>query len=276
MATYYINADTGNDTTGDGSQGNPWLTIVNAVNNSTDGDTIFCQNSTNHYLWVAKVIGNRIIQGESTSGVVFDGQLTTMGDGWRIDSTTINNCTFTKLRNASQQDGGFSKLSTQPAEFNNCIFYDNYSSNNLGGAPFWLSTPAGNPSYITFNSCLFYDLDNRTFVHGGSYENYLNINNCIFHFDNIASPATELVGGYGGSGATLTIKNTIFLNTQGNIITLKSGVTTLSYCCLSGSFTNYTDSGNNLFNTDPLFIDSANRNYNLSPSSPCIDAGTLV
>lgn len=44
MADYYCDASTGNDTTGDGSSGNPWATIQKAVDNATYGDTIWCSN----------------------------------------------------------------------------------------------------------------------------------------------------------------------------------------------------------------------------------------
>ena len=47
MATYYINADTGDDTTGDGSSALPWATLSKGITGSASGDTIFAQNSTN-------------------------------------------------------------------------------------------------------------------------------------------------------------------------------------------------------------------------------------
>lgn len=44
MADYYVDSASGNDTTGDGSSGNPWATIQKAIDNATGGDTIHLSN----------------------------------------------------------------------------------------------------------------------------------------------------------------------------------------------------------------------------------------
>ena len=44
-ATYYV-ATTGSDTTGDGSEGTPWLTITHALTNVVDNDTIIVAAGT--------------------------------------------------------------------------------------------------------------------------------------------------------------------------------------------------------------------------------------
>ena len=46
---YYLNADTGDDSTGDGSSSTPWLTISKAHTEASSGDTIICQDSTAEY-----------------------------------------------------------------------------------------------------------------------------------------------------------------------------------------------------------------------------------
>jgi hypothetical protein len=48
----------------------------------------------------------------------------------------------------------------------------------------------------------------------------------------------------------------------------------MNYSC----YYNFVDppAGSNNINSDPLLIDPAANNYNLSPTSPCIDAGTLI
>ena len=70
MATYYLNADTGNNTTGTGTSALPWLTIAKAVTSSTTGDTIYCQNSTATYSWVLQdFVSGRTVTGQSAAGV---------------------------------------------------------------------------------------------------------------------------------------------------------------------------------------------------------------
>ncbi|OGF21520.1 hypothetical protein A2316_01905 [Candidatus Falkowbacteria bacterium RIFOXYB2_FULL_38_15] len=44
-ATYYV-AKTGNDTTGDGSSGNPWLTLQKAEDTASNGDTVYANEGT--------------------------------------------------------------------------------------------------------------------------------------------------------------------------------------------------------------------------------------
>ncbi len=44
-ATYYV-ATNGNDTTGDGSSGNPWATLQKAVNTMVAGDTTIVKDGT--------------------------------------------------------------------------------------------------------------------------------------------------------------------------------------------------------------------------------------
>lgn len=273
MATYYINADTGNDTTGDGSSSLPWLTLSKANSSSISGDTIFCQNATNTYSWPSANLAGKLLQGENVNSVIFDANLS--NPSLTVDGCTIKNCTFRNLVNTTNQTGGFRKVGSLDTIFNNCIFYDNTTTTSLGGV-FWFGVSPGSTSNTTITGCLFYGITSNIFAQGSSNENYLNINNSVIHFDNASSPILRLFNGYGGSAIYTQCKNVIFYNTQGSDVGLaRYGSTTLNYCCTLGSFSSYVDGGTNI-NQDPLFIDAANRNYNLSPSSPCIDAGTLV
>ena len=130
MATYYINADTGNDTTGDGSQGNPWLTIGKAHSIAAIGDTIILQDSIARYRHPTNTDFSKylIIEGESIGGAVF-----TINDGieynrnWRFFSAaTFNKIDFaysTPIRSYNaliRLDSGSNLL----FQFNNCRFYN--------------------------------------------------------------------------------------------------------------------------------------------------------
>ena len=81
MPTYYIDP-AGDDGTGDGSSGNPWLTIAHAHTTASGGDTIIVNDGT--YTWLDQTFAKALtIQGESTptydantltwSGAIFDG-----------------------------------------------------------------------------------------------------------------------------------------------------------------------------------------------------------
>ena len=65
MATYYLNTDMGNDSTGTGTSALPWATISKGISGSTTTDTIMLQKSTAHYLWANQSISNRTLSGVS-------------------------------------------------------------------------------------------------------------------------------------------------------------------------------------------------------------------
>ncbi len=70
-----------------------------------------------------------------------------------------------------------------------------------------------------------------------------------------------------GEESNVELKNCIFSNNMGQI-DLRAGVCNVSYSCLQESFEGI---GNMV--DDPMFIDSANRDFRLREGSPCIDAG---
>ena len=273
MATYYINADTGDDTTGDGSQGNPWLTPSKAISTATSGDTIIAQNSTSTYLWGGN-FGNKSItfQGESAANVIIDAgnALAT----FTIDAGTVHikNMTFQGLRVTSSQTGGFRQIDPVGLlSCENCIFRNNVINHNRGGIFYNISIPS-----VTTNltNCLFYgntSTASAPLVVRVAAIVYLNMVNTVIHFDGTSGFLLgDFVQGYGGTSSVNVSTNCIFYNTQTNTPGIGG---TYNYCCY---FNTGGGSGTNNINQDPLFIDAANRNYNLSPSSPCIDAGTLI
>jgi hypothetical protein len=88
-----------------------------------------------------------------------------------------------------------------------------------------------------------------------------------------------------GSGfINVNFKNSIIYNSTGSVFDLVLNTNNiLSFTTTYSDYFNISDpnsptiiSGTGVITSDPLFIDPANNNYNLSPSSPCIDAGTLI
>jgi len=271
MATYYINADTGDDTTGDGSQGNPWLTINHAVDQIADEEeaTIFAQNATAVYTFSGLNFKNRVdkIQGESTSGVVFDAN--NVDNVYWYNMNTIEQCTFINARMIGNYKGMFQGSFT----ISNCIFHDIYSNSNRSGI-------AQGSGTHTFISCIFYNYTNVAGLGGFFGRNdgqivYTNLYNCVFYLNQ---QVTSLWGNANGDN-TNALKNTIIYNDTAYDCVLSMDTTTMDYCCYyaasTGEFSNIP-SGTGNINQDPMLVDPANFNFNLSPSSPCIDAGTLI
>jgi hypothetical protein len=103
----------------------------------------------------------------------------------------------------------------------------------------------------------------------------LRLTNTSFH-NSLATSLrmTAFIQGVSG-GPLLTYKNCIFSDESAAPLSVSTGctVTSITYCDFYG-----TDVPTSTFSiaSDPLFVDPANGNFNLRPSSPCIDTGTLV
>ncbi len=97
--------------------------------------------------------------------------------------------------------------------------------------------------------------------------------------DNVGTLA-ESVGGMQASGISSSlIANNIFWNNGAdNLFGGLTGTDTLGEKAVGISYSlidDYAGSNNNIY-ADPLFVDSANNNYQLNSTSPAIDAGTAV
>ncbi len=80
--TYYV-APSGNDTSGDGSQGNPWKTIQKGVNSLAAGDTLYLRGGTYHETVAVAKSGNASVGYVTISGypgetVIVDGSALTV------------------------------------------------------------------------------------------------------------------------------------------------------------------------------------------------------
>lgn len=92
-----------------------------------------------------------------------------------------------------------------------------------------------------------------------------NSNAIITNNTFFGNTSSEAGGIYVDYGCNLTIVNNILWNNLPNEIT---GDIIVTYSDIEGG---YTGIGN--INSDPLFVDSQNSNFQLDQNSPCIDAG---
>ena len=122
-------------------------------------------------------------------------------------------------------------------------------------------TPISNHSrynYFYGNTFVGYDNDYYCIFYNNNYQTYL-YNNIFYNCNK---------GIFVGDGGD--IKNNIFVNVNNAI---QSNSTQINYNC----YFNTTPEGDNQFITDyPEFVDTANGDFHLLSTSPCIDAGTDV
>lgn len=290
MTTWYINADTGNDTTGDGSSGNPWSTLSKAYTSAVDGDTIYCQSATANYTFSNQTLAKTlVIRGVSpVQRAVFDGASTARV--WTISKNlTIKNIEFQNITQLVFNSGIFLFAASSTVEFQNCIFRDLiiYGRASARGGMVALSTPCN--ANLTFDSCLLENITN-TFVAGGSeyptlfgnfqlgYNIYLDFSHCVIYTGSATNMNVILFGQHQNAITHVTLTNSIISNQSGATQYYKYVYGTSGNILTTCDFHNITDvpSGTGNITSDPLFYDAANGNFNLRPMSPCIGSGTLV
>lgn len=282
MSVFYI-SPSGNDTTGDGSSSTPWATISKAHTSASSGDTIICKDGT--YTWVSQTFTkNLTIQAENNGLAIFDG-----GDailGWI--ASTILTLTGIVFRNALA-NGPIIATGNTTLTMTLCQLIDiqaSGSSNSIIG-PF--ASSGAITSTITLLSCLLSNIRSRDSAiislfytrSGSAHVNYV-FNNCIFYF-SAALPfkIAYLFGQHNNNDVTVvTMKNTIIYNNWGTTLNFHYdpyGIPVLFYLSYSDFYLlTGVPSGTANITSDPLFVDAANGVFDLRPTSPCINTGTLV
>lgn len=291
MAEYYINADSGDNSTGDGSVGSPWETLAYAYDQSSADDTITCQDSTAVYDFVDDTFDHSItIQGEQedASGAVFDGN--SANARWILDAAniTVQKITVKDTYNASHIRGLLNfTANCSVVNFLDCKFQDNdiYMSSGYGG----LFSTSGIPTLtapVAFNvkRCLIDDPISGVagtsifgFRTGGGAKLTVTVEECTIYLERVVDYISMIVrSGYiAAQYIEWDWKNTITSNENGQVVTTQNDQKP-TY----SDFHNVTVNvglGTGCITSDPLFVDRGNKDFNLDvPTSPCINTGTLV
>lgn len=315
MATYYI-SPSGNDTTGDGTTGTPWLTINKANTESAIGDTIILKAGT-YTGWdtYGDMDESRIYQGETDANnypiTIMDNSGSALSSGGYVwgsinGNTYINNILWKRADHYSS--GNFRPLFAIDCGLyrvyaNGCVFDDleGYVSAAKGGV--WSgSNKAGSVRTslrLTMTGCLVFDTVGlatplastsdamflaqvRTNTSRMDLELYNNTFFVSVDFTAIITGQYNFVDN--PLYSDIVIKNNIFymptdVGTQLAYLELTTGMDE-DYNC----FYNISDNpgvynysfGSNTIEAEPLFVDRAGGNYNPRPSSPTVGAGITI
>lgn len=289
---YYLNADTGNDSTGDGSSSSPWLTLSKAHTSASDGDTIICQESTATYSFVNQIFTKDLkVEGvnDDASGVVFDGG--GIASRWYANRSTTVAYEVRKITFQNIQTPGAGQymciIGCMHLVAENNVFRNikSGSSNGSTGSAGIVGTEylsGANDHAVLIQNNLFYDLNggNTTLyislhTNGGNDTGYVYwYGNTVIATNTYTTPNFFVVSTIGS--LDFQIKNNVFY-TDSSVAMVASGSALNGYFDNNLTF-NCTNvpTGTDNITDDPLFVDAPNDNYNLRPTSPCFKAGVLV
>lgn len=305
MATYYVNADSGNNANA-GSLAAPWETITYALTQMSAGDILIIEEATAHYtITHGDILNGVALQGEAVDTCILDG--ITNDPEWAVRGTvSVKGVSITQVYGANRERGFFC-IDQDGSAFTlqGCKIF----GNRFGGQP----TSGGRGGFITARG---------NFFSTASKNNTLNVVGCLFHsnpggFDSLIQARLFQVAGigvdntsvanilnntivipepvgaeraivdilYGNGGDTWTLKNNIFATYQsisdvdlragGGIINIERNCFFAAPGSLGfdlGGATSEIDT----FTDDPLFVDAPNDDYNLAPGSPYIGSGVLI
>lgn len=215
--------------------------------------------NSKHIFRIKTVDATALIDGFTfTAGCANDTKPTEGGGAINIDTSYIHivNCTFQANKTHGSLGGGAIHNMGGSPKFINCKFINNRAG-GVGGA---FKTKYGSP---VFSGCLF--LNNRNLYSGGGAiqesSAAIELNNCTF----IGNDSIALRN----NASHPIVKNCIFWdNIGGEIVDEGTSASTVSHSLINGGF-----AGLGNLNSNPLFIDAAASDFQLSSLSPAIDAG---
>lgn len=277
MATYYINADTGNDTTGAGTSVSPWATMAKAYSSSSANDTIYLQDSVNSYLF-ATTTGTRTGRsyvGQTKGKVILDGGGVDvnfrLGGDYNFTNMIFQNC-IENGTGGSYGVFGYSNVAgaVGTVTFTDCVFRDMTLPDGVLNAQGGLLNNFAAASFTAvFTRCDIYNM--RCFglgSGGGLFKNTmtLTLESCNIAITDTSNYIKYIFAGY-SSQITVTLRNTTISNFSGGTVTW-TGATLIGSTVTYGNFYLITSmpSTSNSYTTNPYFVDVYNGNFSVRPA----------
>lgn len=268
MATVYI-APTAQGSADGTSAANAYAysSLGSAETDAGNGGTILFLDGTytitTSQTWDAGTFDDMTYKSLNDNGAYLFGQTSAVEYRFNLGSSTTSTLKFEGFKIANLHFRSDNATCT----FNKVNKVDTLSANTFNGnGLFRLVTTAANQitnSSFTIdysgNDKLFYNLSGTT------------INNCSFFIKCSSAGANGITS----SGTVATIKNTIFMSdTSASIADSAIPIANCTNCCVFQMHSNDSSGGTNNIFQDPVFVDSAEGDLRLRPTSPCIGAGT--
>lgn len=284
MATVYL-SPTGSDSytyAQAQSISTPWLTPGKVQSAATDGDTVSLASGTYTIGGAISFTGKAFTWAAQTNGAVIwdwnNAQYALVFD----TASKTNSFTGIKFyRHKFNINYGTAQIVPRDGvtlNYNDCIFED-YILKDIGlGVGGIVGTYNASSVTATFSRCVIknptYDTASTNTAFWASRNGTVIsvvVNNCVVY----SSSTTAAIGGMfreTSAGSTIVSgKNNIFYaasaipwGISNSTMTYSDGYQVTSFPANTGNIT-----------SDPLFVDAANGNYNLRPTSPCIGSGSV-
>lgn len=126
-----------------------------------------------------------------------------------------------------------------------------------------------NDTVEIYNNVIYSDVLNQGLYIANAHSNGLIIKNNIIY----AGPKRALYVEQAVDESNVTLDNNLYYNTSGTLIQWNGSTYTLAQFV---SYQSASDQDANSITANPLFVNAANENFHLQPSSPAINAGTNV
>lgn len=285
MADFFINADTGNDSTGDGSSGNPWLTLLKAHGDASvsTGDRIICQDSVANYLYTDQTFTKGLTVKGENQRAIFDGGAA--AKEWIINTANIFTFENMQIRNATGKNGAIIRVAADNSStiVSACILNDLIGNTGNPAQGNVITAAGGSNKSMTLKNSLVFDIHNIPSGFFGVIGGRLTTDPTIlvigntFFIDTTSDPISAVVFASNLTGGKVTVQNHIFVDPNAAPLTSVSiasspttDTTDIDHNCYFGT----SDAGGvGSITLDPLFVDQLNENFNLRLGSPCINAG---
>lgn len=268
MATVYIQSGTG---TGSGTKADPYYyselgTAETAAGNGgtilfTDGTYTFSATQT----WDNGGSADMTYKSENVNGAYLLGSVSirTLTIGPSSGTATVKLEGF-KAGNIHYQAGS----ATTTVTLNNINHADTISGSRSSLGIFYFKSNS-NLNVVTNSSfTVDYSTSDR-FVHSAGSTSF---NSCSFFLKCSSVGSGGITSFTSGPG---TMKNTVFMSDNSTAIdSTVIDTSNCTNCCVFQMHSGDSSGGTDNIFVDPQFVDSANGDLRLRPSSPCINAGT--
>jgi hypothetical protein len=268
MPTVYIQPGTG---TGSGTASDPYYysELGSAETAAGDGGTILFTDGTyslsGTITWDAGGFGDMTYKSLNDHGAYLLGSnITSSHVRLNLGSATTSTLKFEGFKAANLWYYGYSATTYT---YNKIKQIDTvYAGRNSLGL-FYLASASNLHQIANSTFVVNYSGGDRVFNQASA----TTVNNCSFVINCSSVPANGITG----NNPPNTIKNTIFMSDNSSAINDSAiVVSNTTNCCIYQMHTNDSSGGTDNIFADPQFVDSANGDLRLRPTSPCIGAGT--